>query len=97
MIGRHSDLLDVGNDIVSREGHVRVEDIVSDVCCNGDSPDVFDGISSRIEQIEVEGPIDRVDDNVPCTLHGTVSSEIRQCGHMANARREMRGVYITMC
>ena len=54
----------------------------------GDPLDVSNDMSSRIEQIKVEDPIDLGDNNVLSTLQGTVSSERRQCSKMAAARRE---------
>ena len=49
-----------------------MNDLVSEVDCRSDPLNVFDDISSRIEQNKVEGLIDLGDDNVPCT-EGTVS------------------------
>ena len=44
---------------------------------NSDSLYVCDDISSRIDQIKVEGSIDLEDNNVSNTTNGTVSTERR--------------------
>ena len=44
---------------------MKVDDLVSDVCCHSDSLDVGNDISSHIEQNKVDDPIDLEDDNVP--------------------------------
>ena len=84
-VGYKNDPLDVGNDISSRIEQVKVNHLVSDFGCNHDSLDVRDDINFRTEQNKVEGPIDLGEDNVPCTVHGTVSLERQQCRHMAAA------------
>ena len=55
---------------------------------NSDLLDVDNDISSRIGRVKVEGSNDRGNDQLTCSLHGTVSSERRQCGNMDAARRD---------